>query len=57
MISVIMSCYKSHKPFLRDSIESILFQTYKDFELLVANNGVDFDLQAFSRETVVGIRK
>lgn len=47
MISVIMSCYKSHKPFLRDSIESILFQTYKDFELLVANNGVDFDLQAF----------
>lgn len=47
MISVIMSCYKSHKPFLRDSIESILFQSYKDFELLVANNGVDFDMQAF----------
>lgn len=47
MISVIMSCYKSNQAYLKESIESILGQTYGDFEFLIANNGVDFDLKAF----------
>lgn len=47
MISVIMSCHKSNQDYLRESVLSILNQTYGDFEFLIANNGVDFDLQAF----------
>ena len=47
MISVIMSCYKSNPDYLRESVLSILNQTYGDFEFLIANNGVDFDLNAF----------
>lgn len=47
MISVIMSCYKSNRQYLKESIESILNQSYGDFEFLIANNGVDFDLKGF----------
>ena len=47
MISVIMSCHNSNQVYLKESIESILGQTYGDFELLVADNEVQFDLQAF----------
>ena len=50
MISVIMSCYKSNKEYLEQAVNSILNQTYKDFELLVANNGVDFDLKRFLKD-------
>ena len=35
MISVIMSTYKEEERFLRESIESILNQTYKDFEYII----------------------
>lgn len=37
-ISVIMPVYNA-APFLRESIESILNQTYKDFEFLIFNDG------------------
>lgn len=47
MISVIMSCHNSNQQYLKESIESILGQTYGDFELLVADNGVEFNLQEF----------
>lgn len=47
MISVIMSCYKSNKQYLKEAVLSILNQTYEDFEFLIANNGVDFDLKEF----------
>lgn len=47
MISVIMSCYKSNKQYLKEAVLSILNQTYGDFEFLIANNGVDFDLKEF----------
>lgn len=47
MISVIMSCYKSNKECLKQSIESILNQTYNNFEFLIADNGEDFDLKHF----------
>lgn len=35
MISVIMSTYKESEKFLRESIESILQQTYQDFEFII----------------------
>lgn len=50
MITVITSCHNSNPEYLRESINSILGQTYQDFEYLVADNGVWFDLEAFLRE-------
>ena len=47
LISVITSCYKSNPAYLRESLLSILNQTYGEFELLVSNNGVDFNLKDF----------
>lgn len=47
MISVIMSCHCSNKEHLKESIISVLNQSYSDFELLVADNGENFDLGAF----------
>lgn len=35
MISIIMSTYKEEESLLRESIESILNQTYKDFEFII----------------------
>ncbi len=37
-ISVIMPVYNAEK-FLKDSIESVLNQTYKDFEFIIVNDG------------------
>lgn len=50
MITVITSCHNSNPEYLRESINSILGQTYQDFEYLVADNGVWFDLEAFLKE-------
>lgn len=49
-ISVIMSCYNSNKEFLKQSIESILNQSFTDFEFLIANNGETFDLYEFIKQ-------
>jgi glycosyltransferase involved in cell wall biosynthesis len=38
VISVVMSVYNGQK-YLRESIESILVQTYKDFEFIIINDG------------------
>ena len=46
LISVIMSCYKSNVKDLKESIESILKQTYTNFEFLIADNGEDFNLKS-----------
>ena len=35
MISIIMSTYKEEESLLRQSIESILNQTYRDFEFII----------------------
>lgn len=35
MISIIMSTYKEEENLLRESIESLLNQTYKDFEFII----------------------
>ena len=51
MISVIMSCHNSKKEYLHAAVSSILNQTYKDFEFLIADNGVkDFDLENFLKD-------
>lgn len=47
MISVIMSCHKSNKEYLKEAVLSILNQTYEDFEFLIADNGAGFDLKEF----------
>lgn len=51
MISVIMSCNNSKKEYLHAAVSSILNQTYKDFEFLIADNGVkDFNLENFLKD-------
>lgn len=37
-ISVVMPCY-NHEEFVAEAIESVLAQTYQDFEFIVCNNG------------------
>lgn len=49
-ISVIMSCHNSNKDYLKQAIESILNQTYSDFEFLIADNGEKFDLEYFIKK-------
>ena len=39
LISAIMPIYKTTEPFLRSSIESVLGQTLKDFELILVEDG------------------
>ena len=41
MISILLSCYKSNFKYLKEQIDSILNQTYPDFELLIYNDGTD----------------
>ena len=38
MISVLMSCYNSEK-WVHKSIDSIIEQTFKDWELIIINDG------------------
>ena len=38
LVSVIMNCFNGEK-YLREAIESILNQTYKDFEFLINDDG------------------
>lgn len=38
-VSVIMSCLNTPKEYLKTSIESILYQTYKNIEFIIVNNG------------------
>ena len=38
LVSVVMSVYNGEK-FLRESVESILSQTFKDFEFIIINDG------------------
>ena len=38
MISVVMPVYNG-EPYLREAIESILNQTYSDFEFIIINDG------------------
>lgn len=38
-VSVVMSVYNTKEEYLREAIESILNQTYKDFEFIILNDG------------------
>lgn len=38
-ISVLMSVYNTEQSYLREAIESILLQTYKEFEFIIINDG------------------
>ena len=37
--SVVMSTYNTPEKYLREAIESILIQTFKDFELIIVDDG------------------
>ena len=47
-VSVLMAVYKTNEKYLREAIESILSQTYKDFEFLILD-----DCPSDSRESIV----
>ena len=38
MVSIVLPCY-DHGKYVKDAIESVLNQTYTDFELFVFDNG------------------
>lgn len=44
-ISVIMPVYNTDKQYLREAIESVLQQTYTDFELLLIDDGSSVDIE------------
>ena len=47
-VSCIMSCYKCNKEYLKKTIESILNQSFTDFEYIIADDKFnDFDLKSF----------
>lgn len=46
MISVVMSDYNTNPKYLKQAIESVLNQTYQDFELIIINDGSDNDLES-----------
>lgn len=41
--SIIVPCYK--EVFLKECIESILFQTYQDFELILVNDASPYNIR------------
>jgi glycosyltransferase involved in cell wall biosynthesis len=65
MISVIMSVYKPNQKYLIEAIESILNQTYKDFEFIIVNDGNDCyitlpddpRIKVIGNETNIGLTK
>lgn len=44
-ISVIMPVYNTNEEYLKEAIESILNQTYSDFEFIIINDGSDNDVE------------
>ncbi|MEY8675651.1 glycosyltransferase [Thomasclavelia cocleata] len=57
LVSVIMSTYKEEEIFLRQAIESILDQTYKDFEYIIILDNPDNDLHIKIIEEYTNIDK
>ncbi len=60
-ISVLMPVYNTKKEFLRESIDSVLAQTFVDFELLILDNGsepyVNDILKSYSDKRIKLFRK
>ena len=46
-ISVLMPVYNTNKKYLKQSIESILKQTFKDFEFIIIDDGSDIKKKKF----------
>ena len=46
-ISVILPHYK-HEAYLMDAVQSIINQTYEDWELIILNDDPDCDLRSYS---------
>ena len=46
-ISVLMPVYNTNKKYLKQSIESILKQTFKDFEFIIIDDGSDIKTKKF----------
>ena len=49
-ISVIMPCYNPDKQYLKEAVESILNQTYKDFEFLILDDGSTDNIEEIINE-------
>ena len=45
-VSVLMPVYNTNEVFLRESIESILNQTFQDFELIIVDDGSSEDIES-----------
>ena len=45
-VSVLMPIYNTKEEYLRTAIESILNQTYKDYEFLIYDDASNIDLQS-----------
>lgn len=57
MISVVMAVYNTKAEYLKEAIDSILTQTYKDFELIIINDGstnpeVDETVKSYSEKRI-----
>lgn len=50
MVSVLMCNYNTNKAFLKEAIESILSQTFKDFEFIIVDDGSTDDSLAYIKE-------
>ena len=45
LVSIIMPCYNSKEIWFRESIESVLNQSFKDFELIIVNDCSTNDIE------------
>ena len=59
-VSVLMPVYNTKEEFLRESIESILHQTFQEFELIILDDGSSNDVESIVRtykDTRIGFYK
>jgi glycosyltransferase involved in cell wall biosynthesis len=50
MVSIILPTYNWREEWIRKSIESVLNQTYKDFELIIINDASTNDIEKVIKE-------
>ena len=51
LVSVIITCY-NHKDYIKDTINSIISQTYSDWEILIGDDSPNDDCQYIINEFV-----
>ena len=47
MVSIIMSVYNPKKVFLKKSIDSVCYQSFREFEFIIVNDGSSYDITQF----------